>query len=49
MAVVPTVTGSIDSADLGRVLAHEHIFVVGRSTGRTTSPTGTRTPRSSTP
>ena len=29
MAVVPTVTGSIDSADLGRVLAHEHIFVVG--------------------
>ena len=29
MAAVPTVTGSIDSADLGRVLAHEHIFVVG--------------------
>lgn len=29
MASVPTVTGSIDSADLGRVLAHEHIFVLG--------------------
>jgi len=26
---VPTVTGSVDSADLGRVLAHEHIFVLG--------------------
>ncbi len=29
MASVPTVTGSIDSADLGRVLAHEHVFVLG--------------------
>ncbi|MBS7548915.1 phosphotriesterase family protein [Dietzia massiliensis] len=29
MATVPTVTGDIDSADLGRVLAHEHIFVLG--------------------
>ena len=29
MVAVPTVNGSIDSADLGRVLAHEHIFVVG--------------------
>ncbi len=29
MVAVPTVTGSIDSADLGRVLAHEHVFVVG--------------------
>ena len=29
MVAVPTVTGSVDSADLGRVLAHEHIFVVG--------------------
>ena len=29
MVAVPTVTGSIDSADLGRVLAHEHIFVLG--------------------
>lgn len=29
MVAVPTVTGSIDSADLGRVLAHEHVFVLG--------------------
>lgn len=29
MVAVPTVTGSIDSAELGRVLAHEHIFVLG--------------------
>lgn len=29
MTSVPTVTGSIDSADLGRVLAHEHLFVLG--------------------
>lgn len=29
MTSVPTVTGSVDSADLGRVLVHEHIFVVG--------------------
>ncbi|QBF46984.1 phosphotriesterase family protein [Janibacter limosus] len=29
MVAVPTVTGSVDSADLGRVLAHEHIFVLG--------------------
>lgn len=29
MTSVPTVTGSIDSADLGRVLAHEHVFVLG--------------------
>lgn len=29
MVAIPTVTGSIDSADLGRVLAHEHVFVLG--------------------
>jgi len=29
MVAVPTVTGSVDSADLGRVLAHEHVFVLG--------------------
>ncbi|MDN5716806.1 MAG: phosphotriesterase-related protein [Janibacter sp.] len=29
MVAVPTVTGSVDSADLGAVLAHEHIFVLG--------------------
>ena len=29
MAEVQTVTGSIDSADLGRTLAHEHVFVLG--------------------
>ena len=29
MAEVQTVMGSIDSADLGRTLAHEHVFVLG--------------------
>ena len=29
MVAIPTVTGSVDSADLGRVLAHEHVFVLG--------------------
>ena len=29
MATVQTVTGPIDSADLGRTLAHEHVFVLG--------------------
>lgn len=29
MTSVPTVTGSVDSADLGRVLAHEHVFILG--------------------
>ncbi|MGW8811527.1 phosphotriesterase family protein [Gordonia terrae] len=29
MATVHTVTGPIDSADLGNVLVHEHVFVVG--------------------
>ncbi|WP_168581339.1 phosphotriesterase family protein [Gephyromycinifex aptenodytis] len=29
MVAVPTVTGSVDSAELGRVLAHEHLFVLG--------------------
>ena len=29
MVDVQTVTGSVDSADLGRVLAHEHVFVLG--------------------
>ncbi|VFA88916.1 Parathion hydrolase precursor [Gordonia paraffinivorans] len=29
MATVHTVTGPIDSADLGKVLVHEHIFIVG--------------------
>lgn len=29
MATIQTVKGSIDSADLGRTLVHEHIFVVG--------------------
>jgi phosphotriesterase-related protein len=29
MAEVQTVTGPIDSADLGRTLAHEHVFVLG--------------------
>ncbi|GAC84056.1 phosphotriesterase family protein [Gordonia paraffinivorans] len=29
MATVQTVTGPIDSADLGKVLVHEHIFIVG--------------------
>ncbi|MEZ5212563.1 phosphotriesterase-related protein [Gordonia sp. PP30] len=29
MSTVQTVTGAIDSADLGKVLVHEHIFVLG--------------------
>ncbi|WP_370618281.1 phosphotriesterase family protein [Mumia qirimensis] len=29
MSTVQTVTGPIDSADLGRTLVHEHIFIVG--------------------
>ncbi|MBD0862908.1 phosphotriesterase [Gordonia sp. zg691] len=29
MATVQTVTGPIDSADLGNVLVHEHVFIVG--------------------
>ncbi|MEO9330216.1 phosphotriesterase family protein [Gordonia aurantiaca] len=29
MATVHTVNGSVDSGDLGRVLVHEHIFIVG--------------------
>ena len=29
MATIPTVTGSIDTADLGRTLVHEHVFVLG--------------------
>ncbi|MFE0750992.1 phosphotriesterase [Gordonia sp. NPDC058843] len=29
MATVHTVTGSIDSGDLGNVLVHEHVFIVG--------------------
>lgn len=29
MTTVPTATGAIDSSDLGRVLVHEHVFVVG--------------------
>ncbi|MCD2145774.1 phosphotriesterase family protein [Gordonia paraffinivorans] len=29
MATVQTATGPIDSADLGKVLVHEHIFIVG--------------------
>lgn len=29
MATVQTVTGPIDSAELGRTLAHEHVFVLG--------------------
>lgn len=29
MVAVPTVTGSIDSSEMGRVLAHEHLFVLG--------------------
>ena len=29
MATIQTVTGPIESADLGRTLVHEHIFVVG--------------------
>lgn len=29
MAQVQTVTGPIDSADLGRTLVHEHVFVLG--------------------
>ncbi|HJQ47556.1 MAG TPA: phosphotriesterase-related protein [Amycolatopsis sp.] len=28
MATVPTVTGEIDTGDLGRVLMHEHVFVL---------------------
>ena len=28
MAQVPTVTGSIDTADLGPTLMHEHVFVL---------------------
>ena len=29
MATVHTATGPIDSADLGNVLVHEHVFVLG--------------------
>ncbi|GCD92807.1 phosphotriesterase family protein [Embleya hyalina] len=29
MASIPTAGGSIDSADLGRTLVHEHVFVLG--------------------
>ncbi|WP_255427501.1 hypothetical protein [Yimella sp. cx-51] len=29
MSNIPTVTGSIDSADMGRTLVHEHVFVLG--------------------
>ncbi|WP_067834596.1 phosphotriesterase family protein [Nocardia lijiangensis] len=29
MTLVPTVTGTIDSSELGRVLVHEHVFVLG--------------------
>lgn len=28
MTIVPTVTGTVESAELGRVLVHEHVFVV---------------------
>ncbi|MFE3051921.1 MULTISPECIES: phosphotriesterase family protein [unclassified Nocardia] len=29
MSIVPTVTGTVDSSELGRVLVHEHVFVLG--------------------
>ncbi|MEU6585646.1 phosphotriesterase-related protein [Nocardia sp. NPDC046763] len=29
MTIVPTVTGTVDSSELGRVLVHEHVFVLG--------------------
>lgn len=29
MTTIPTVTGTIESADLGRTLVHEHVFVLG--------------------
>ncbi|MEV6139250.1 phosphotriesterase-related protein [Nocardia sp. NPDC051990] len=29
MTVIPTATGTVDSAELGRVLVHEHVFVLG--------------------
>lgn len=29
MATIPTATGTIDTADLGRTLVHEHVFVLG--------------------
>ncbi|MFI6364041.1 hypothetical protein ACIBG0_14975 [Nocardia sp. NPDC050630] len=28
MTAIPTVTGTADSAELGRVLVHEHVFVL---------------------
>jgi phosphotriesterase-related protein len=29
LGTIPTATGTIDSAELGRTLAHEHVFVLG--------------------
>lgn len=29
MTAVPTATGTADSSELGRVLVHEHVFVLG--------------------
>lgn len=29
MSAVPTVTGTVDASELGRVLVHEHVFVLG--------------------
>ncbi|MEV5836911.1 phosphotriesterase-related protein [Nocardia sp. NPDC052112] len=29
MTAIPTATGTVDSAELGRVLVHEHVFVLG--------------------
>jgi phosphotriesterase-related protein len=30
MTAIPTVTGTVDSGALGRVLVHEHIFILGQ-------------------
>ncbi len=29
MSTIPTATGTVDSAELGRVLVHEHVFILG--------------------
>ncbi len=46
MATVHTATGPIDSADLGNVLVHEHVFVVGEEFRQNIRTIGTRTRRS---
>ncbi|MFJ9364453.1 hypothetical protein ACIRRA_08575 [Nocardia sp. NPDC101769] len=43
MSIVPTVPGTVDSSELGRVLVHEHVFVLGSAWTASTSCCPSRT------